>query len=714
MPEVNACIYGVSWTMKRLFRSSIRQHLLAFNIALILPVLVFAAVLVWWFTEAESRCYERDARDAAQRIIIAVDRELTEVLATAQALAAAASFDSEYEAFHRRTHTILRSMLPEESAIYALVVRDTTGQQVVNTRLPWDTSLPKDVNLRIDQEVINTKSPFIQDLFVSQISGDFVVDVRVPVLKDGQVTHVLSVVLEPKRFTKLLQTQSIPADCMVALVDRADRIIAHSWQYDDFVGRLATEDLHNNAIADEGAWEGEIQEGSTVLAAYTRSRLSGWRAVVGVRSEVTEQPLKRSLWAAATLGLALTGLSCLFALGFGQRITAPIQALADQARMLGVGAPVVPLDTGLYEVDNVSRALSAASSKLRQREASLRQSEGRLWATQENAAVGIAEVDREGRFVYVNEARCKLTGHTREELLGLHFTHANIGAELEADRDLFFRHIAGKLDVYTIEKRHVRKDGAKGWTRVSSSAVRDDSGHFLYAVRIVEDITERKRAEERQKFLVDELNHRVKNTLATVQSLAWQSLRQGLPPEIARDRFEARLLALSRAHNLLNETGWEAASLCKILNAELGAFGIQQQYTLTGSDVDLPPRAAVALAMAFHELATNALKHGALSVPTGRILVEWRSEIDDGGTILDITWLEVSGPRVGEPTVAGFGTRLLKRTVQRELAGSLDMQYRPEGLACQMRLLLGGLTNAAAEATGHSQPNPGATEHSHS
>jgi PAS domain S-box-containing protein len=674
--------------MKRLLRSSIRQHLLVFSIALMLPMLVFAAVIVWQFAKAESFRYEREARDAAQRIVAAVDRELTGVLATAQALAASAPLiDGNYEAFHQRALITLRSWSPERSEIYAIVVRDPTGQQVVNTRLPWGAPLPMGVNLQLDNEVIQTKRPSIQDLFVGPASGGTIVDVRVPVFKDDQVTHVLSVALEPRRFSELLQEQNLPADWTAALIDRADRIIARARQHEAFVGRLATDDLRENAVADEGIWQGFTQEEVPVLAAYARSTLSGWRAAVGVPSEVVQRPLKRSLWAIAALGLALITLSCLLALWFGRRITTPVHALAGQARALGAGAPVAPLDTGLREVDAVGRALATASSELRQREAFLRASESRLRATQENAAVGIVEVDRDGRFVYVNEARCRLTGHTREELLGLHITHANDGAERERDRELFARQVAGELEVYTIEKRHVRKDGAKGWTRVSSSAVRDTSGQFLYAVRIVEDITERKQAEERQKLLVDELNHRVKNTLATVQSLARQSLRQGLPPEIARERFEARLLALSRTHNLLNESGWEAASLRNIIRIELEPYGTEsQRFHLMGPDMDLPPREAVVLGMAFHELATNAIRHGALSVPTGRVLVEWRREVQDSGTTLDITWLEVDGPSVEPPAFTGFGTRLLRQAIQRELAGSLDVQYRPEGLICHMHV----------------------------
>jgi len=169
-------------------------------------------------------------------------------------------------------------------------------------------------------------------------------------------------------------------------------------------------------------------------------------------------------------------------------------------------------------------------------------------------------------------------------------------------------------------------DGTTGWAKVSSTAVRDGDGGFLYAVRVVEDISDRKRAEARQKLLVDELNHRVKNTLMTVQSLAFQTFRQGLPPEMARERFEARLISLSRTHNLLNESHWQGARLGDILTLELDPYTSdgKDRLAASGPNLELPARTAVVLGMVFHELATNAVKYGCFSVPEGRLEVRWR------------------------------------------------------------------------------------------
>jgi PAS domain S-box-containing protein len=341
-----------------------------------------------------------------------------------------------------------------------------------------------------------------------------------------------------------------------------------------------------------------------------------------------------------------------------------------------------PVSGGLVEIEEVGRALARAATELHNREADIRRSEARLRATHENAAVGIVEVDREGRLLSVNEARCRLIGHTREELIGQPFADPAVDRAVNRDLILFEQQVAGALNAYSLENTFSRKDGTSGWVRVSSTAVRSPGGDFLYAVRVVEDITERRRAEERQKLLIDELNHRVKNTLATVQSLAWQSARRGVAPEVAQQRFQERLLALSRTHNLLNETSWVGASLRIILQTELAPHRVDgARYHLKGPDIDLSPRTAVVLGMVIHELATNAMKYGSLSVPRGRVEVDWHHR---GIDTLHLTWRETDGPPVRAPDERGFGTRLMEQAITRELGGQLQVEFAPDGLRCRL------------------------------
>jgi two-component sensor histidine kinase len=204
-------------------------------------------------------------------------------------------------------------------------------------------------------------------------------------------------------------------------------------------------------------------------------------------------------------------------------------------------------------------------------------------------------------------------------------------------------------------------------------------------------------ADRRQKLLIDELNHRVKNTLATVQSLSWQVIRPGVSPKVAQERFQQRLLALSRTHNLLNETLWEGASLRTILEAEFKPYAADStRVRLDGPAVDLPARPAVVLGMAFHELATNAVKYGALSTASGQVQVDWKVEDRGEGAILIIDWCELDGPMLETKPHPGFGSRLLRQTITRELAGQLDLRFEREGVCCMIAVPLEAVGQQAA------------------
>ncbi|MEP7030524.1 MAG: PAS domain S-box protein, partial [Pseudolabrys sp.] len=289
--------------------------------------------------------------------------------------------------------------------------------------------------------------------------------------------------------------------------------------------------------------------------------------------------------------------------------------------------------------------------------------EQRFAATYEHAAIGISEIAPDGSFLSVNEAICAITGFSREHLLANRlFTHTHPD-DADADREGFRKQVNGELDFYSVEKRLVRKDGRVIWLSVRSSRVLADDRHLQYLVRVVQDITERKAAERRQKLLIDELNHRVKNTLATVQSLASQTARSAATPAAFRERFEGRLIALSKAHDQLTEHHWESADLRRLISGSLAPYAGAgaERVLLRGEDVVLRPRVVLTLAIAFHELTTNAAKYGALSAPGGRIEIRWQPVSgDDGREMMRIDWIELNGPPVTEPLKRGFGSKLIE------------------------------------------------------
>ena len=487
-----------------------------------------------------------------------------------------------------------------------------------------------------------------------------------------------------------------------------------------------------------------------------------------------------------------------------------INIVANIDPLIGASGEVVGAVTCFQDITDV---------KLTQEK--LGEQEQRIAATYEHANIGIAEVNAEGRHLLVNEFLCSITGYSRDEMLKRAFYDHTHEDDIEPDRTFYRQQVAGKCGRYSVEKRYVRKNGQVIWVLVHSTAVRDDAGRFRYAVRVIQDITERKRAEERlrqserryreliealpaavfgttdqegritfynqaatelwgcepelgksewcgswrlfwpdgtplphdqcpmavalkegrsirgaeavaerpdgtrvpfipyptplrdasgaligavnmlvdiserkqaelrQKLLVDELNHRVKNTLATVQSLASQTARRAHSPDDFREGLEGRLMALSQAHDQLSERNWEHADLREIARASLRPYDeATGAITISGEPIRLPPKSALTFAMVFHELATNAAKYGALSRPDGRLCVEWIAEANGAGPQLQVSWRESGGPAVAAPTRRGFGSLLVERGVEAELGGQSSLDFAPTGVTCEIRVPL--------------------------
>ncbi|HYZ48050.1 MAG TPA: PAS domain S-box protein [Sphingomonas sp.] len=452
-------------------------------------------------------------------------------------------------------------------------------------------------------------------------------------------------------------------------------------------------------------------------------------------------------------------------------------------------------------------------------EAARIEAERRLVETYEHATVGIGETDAAGRFVRVNAAFERLTGYSREELVGKSFAELTHPDDREHDLTLYAEQVAGKLDSYSLEKRYLHKNGSIRDVELLSSVVRSPAGAFQYGVRVLNDIsarrraeelardterrcqdllnalpvavyttdrqgrlayfneaaatfagrrprlgvdewcvtwklywpdgtplppdqspmavaldtgdeirgleavaerpdgskrvftpyptllrdsegnvveavnvlvdiTERKQAEETQKLLIDELNHRVKNTLATVQSIAMQTQRS--TPECFAERFEARLLSLSRAHDLLTRRRWTGVSLRELLEQASAPYmdQLHRPIVLDGPDLMLSARAGLAMALTIHELMTNAAKYGALSGEAGRVAISWSVLEGPEGQGLAICWREQGGPAVAEPSRRGFGLRLIERSIAKDLGGRADLRFASEGLEAMLQFPL--------------------------
>jgi two-component sensor histidine kinase/PAS domain-containing protein len=237
---------------------------------------------------------------------------------------------------------------------------------------------------------------------------------------------------------------------------------------------------------------------------------------------------------------------------------------------------------------------------------------------------------------------------------------------------------------YAAEYRVRRPEGGWRWLSAWGSVEFEDAGDGRKPVAIAgasRDITERRLAEERQRLMLHELNHRVKNTLATVQSIAMQAIRSAGDLETAGRLIEGRLVSLARAHDILTQESWSGADLAEVVAVALEPFKGPGLVVEAPSDpVRIAAQQALAFAMALHELATNAVKYGALSVPDGRVAVQWRLQDGQNGPVLAFSWRETGGPTVQRPRRRGFGSRLLERGLGSDLGGSTRLDYAPSGV----------------------------------
>jgi two-component sensor histidine kinase len=248
-------------------------------------------------------------------------------------------------------------------------------------------------------------------------------------------------------------------------------------------------------------------------------------------------------------------------------------------------------------------------------------------------------------------------------------------------------------------------DTAKGTPRhwdVQVSPILGSDGKPSHLLSISRDITEEwrataelKEAVERQALLSAELQHRIKNTLAMVGAIANQTMR-GDNVAAARDAFAARLMTLSQAHDILTKTSWTDAPIKDVLNGALAPHrSSQRRIGISGPDLDLQPKQALALAVAVHELATNATKYGALA-GNGGVEIVWSTETIDGVPSFRLTWTESGGPPVSQPASRGFGSRLIEQMLGNDFAGKVRTDYRPDGVVCELIGPLSALGDADA------------------
>jgi two-component system, chemotaxis family, CheB/CheR fusion protein len=290
-----------------------------------------------------------------------------------------------------------------------------------------------------------------------------------------------------------------------------------------------------------------------------------------------------------------------------------------------------------------------------------------------------------------NSAAEQMFGYTPTEAIGRSIFVISPSPHAD-DLTALLGKIARADHVGHFETTRLTKAGRPLGISLAISPIRDAGGRIIGASMVARDVTERIEAEKLRRLLTAELDHRVKNTLATVQSIALLTGQRAATIDDFRKAFERRLMALAQTHNLLTQSHWKGVSLRKMLAAELSPFGggdSKPRFSTTGADVSLSPKQTLALGLAFHELATNAVKYGALSLSDrGSVAISWEVAASDGGATLQIQWIESGGPTVKTPTARGFGSRLIERALPTDLDGQVEIEFHPAGVRCLMRIPL--------------------------
>ncbi|MCL4767325.1 MAG: hypothetical protein KJZ80_13925 [Hyphomicrobiaceae bacterium] len=439
-----------------------------------------------------------------------------------------------------------------------------SGQQLVNTRLAADVSLPHTEDMESLRKVLQTGRPAVSELFIGAVSNQLLYVARVPVEVGGEIRYVLSFEPHGSAVLDVVQQTYLPDGWRASVIDGNGRIVARTFRHEELYGKPATREFFTRLAGPNGIVESTDLDGQEVVASYQRSALSNWRILIWAPKSVLYAGTYRVVLLVVGLAALTVLVSFAAALLAGRVIGGPARQLLGSARALGEGNPVHFGKTHMQEANVVGHALAEASRNIAAREQTLRKSEQ----------------------------------HTR--------------------------------------------------------------------------------------FLMRELSHRAKNLLAVVQAIARQTGRSAENIGEFNERLGERLAGLARSHDLLVKKSWEGVPIAELVAAQLAPFidTDRPRVATSGPPLLLGAEAAQSLGMALHELATNASKHGALSVPAGRVDIEWAwHAVADDVRHLQVRWKESNGPPVtATPTRKGFGHAVIEGMAAASLDGTAKLDWRPEGL----------------------------------
>lgn len=538
------------------------------------------------------------------------------------------------------------------------------------------------------------------------------------------VSHVMVAGLDLDWLGGMLAARSLPDGDSLTIADRTGVIVARKPLPDRFVGtRIPAAFLHLLNAPDQGALEVRSQDGARRILGYVPISEStrGLYVSAGVNADIAfaaiDSGLRRNI-----ISLALSIIAAFGAAWIAGRllIGRPARAIAAATKRWRSGDFAARVqDRAAGELGELVELLNTLAAELARRSNENRQAlrlvqerEAELKRVQDIGGIAGVNVDlRNGIRNTRSPEYLKLHGLDERSI---HEPHEAWKARIhpddreEAERRLLGAVANGAID-YHDEYRIIRpNDGRIRWINSRAKIERDEDGKPLRFIGAHIDVTERREAEEalkesgkRQRLLVNELNHRVKNTLAAIIGIAHQTFRNAPTARDGLNAFMARVVALSQAHDVLTKESWTGADLRDVVQQGVAPFrsGTGLRIRTEGPPTRLTPKQALAVAMLIHELGTNAVKYGALSVASGVVLITWRVA---EGEELSFRWEERDGPPVRAPEREGFGMRLIKQGLGSDLRGAVSVSYPETGLVCVATAALanGETASHAADVSG--------------
>ncbi len=646
---------------------SIKFRIVALTALIIAPLLIVFTLVTLSLADANRSAIKLQQQNTARDLSLAVDRHFLELKGALMGISIALG--------SRNFSTTELDQQLSKKAKFAKIVGiwsfSSTGTSIAQL---FDASPPIE-NHTLTSEFVGRV--FAGQTAVSGVAGkgldDATVVIAVPVFNESNTVEFgLAAEVSAALFTNAFEEAGIAKGWVAAVVDENGNFVARSLRATELVGSVARPELAAVArgAATEGTFENVTLEGLSVFNAFLRSPLTHWTSVMGVTNSELATPLKRALVYTFLGGLAAVGLSIMAATIMSARIALPIANLSRYAAALADGRKVEPEKYQITEIENVRASLHQAMEK-----------SARLAALVTSSGDAIVGVDRKGKVDAWNKGAEKLFGYDSTEIIGRPKSIL-VPAELRPEfDDQRVQILAGAI----VRAESVRLDlqGRRIDVEFVDAPITNSFGTIIGYSTAMRDISERTAARDHRQLLLRELAHRTKNQLAIIQSIAQQTRRNSTTLNGFITAFNGRIQGLAASHDILAKQQWQAIPLHDLVKSQISVLvsDSDKSISMSGPDIALIAGHAEALGLALHELTTNSLKYGALSVERGRVAISWRIAEQTRPTQLVFEWLESGGPKIRKPpTQLGFGTRVLNTIVALSLGGVAKTEYRPEGV----------------------------------